>query len=816
MEIIAYDLGVHKNKKLIVYGIGEMGYITSRCLQKLNVSVYRYADRNASYHALFGKVISAEEMVEICEKEGAIVLFSVMGYARKEVEYLYQNGITRIYSVRKLWKAAELNSMEWNTSCKSVIDDADTLFFTEDTIASPGGLYLYSLDVVVTERCSLKCKDCSNLMQYYQHPLNMDVFEIKNAVDTLLRKDCRIFELRILGGEPLMNKEFVRIVDWYKEEERINWISIFSNATIFPDASILEHLKGKKTYVRMSDYGALSYKLEEWVQWCKENNVRYEVKKMDKWHDCGKLERHDYCEQELLGIYGGCECRNLPTVKEGYLYNCPYAANAAALGAMTIEERDRDRLLLLDSVSGDEIDRFLYERRYLEACRYCKGRNYGQAEIAPYVQTRYPLAYERLSDLQPADMVQSGHSVKETGGLVSVVIPAYNMEKYIERCLSSVLRSSYQNIEVIVVDDGSQDDTVKLCREIAEQDAFGRVSIIENKHAGVVQARNTGILSAKGKYITFVDADDYIDDQRLASMAEAVVGCDLLCAGYTAIYEGRLAVDSLMDRGQCEIEVNPCPIPEGVYEGNSLWAFIRRNFRSFCHGKKELGYFLWNYMFRADLLKKVCGVVDPTVWSGEDLVLSQIYSVHCDRIAVVNNLGYYYCYRSPRERYSGEGSLANMEKVYYCLHKEFKKHPKAELLETLIQEEYAELLLCGLALQGKNPQISTRNIYYPYYGRLKGKRVILYGAGNVGKAYYRHMKDDMECSLVAWVDKNAEKIRESDFLLVEGIESLYSKEYDYIIIAVFDEVVFQSIRRELTDVGIREEAILWNPTKYEW
>ena len=56
---------------------------------------------------------------------------------------------------------------------------------------------------------------------------------------------------------------------------------------------------------------------------------------------------------------------------------------------------------------------------------------------------RYPLAYERLSDLQPADMVQSGHSVKETGGLVSVVIPAYNMEKYIERCLSSVLRSSY-------------------------------------------------------------------------------------------------------------------------------------------------------------------------------------------------------------------------------------------------------------------------------------------------------------------------------------------------------------------------------------
>ena len=158
--------------------------------------------------------------------------------------------------------------------------------------------------------------------------------------------------------------------------------------------------------------------------------------------------------------------------------------------------------------------------------------------------------------------------------------------------------------------------------------------------------------------------------------------------------------------------------------------------------------------------------------------------------------------------------MANMEKLYHCLDDELMKHSNASLLKRCLQEEYLELCINGLNMQGIDFKSSIRYIYYPYFGRLKGKRVVLYGAGNVGKAYYYHMKQDRECQVVAWLDKNAEKIRELDFLPVEEVDSIYSKEYDYIIIAVFDEITYQAIRKELIEKRIKEDVIIWNPTKY--
>lgn len=94
--------------------------------------------------------------------------------------------------------------------------------------------------------------------------------------------------------------------------------------------------------------------------------------------------------------------------------------------------------------------------------------------------------------------------------LVSVIIPAYNVEQYIENCISSVMKQSYANIEIIVVDDGSTDSTSKMIDEIRVRDS--RVKVIHTKNRGVSSARNTGIEVARGEYITFVDADDYLAD----------------------------------------------------------------------------------------------------------------------------------------------------------------------------------------------------------------------------------------------------------------------------------------------------------------
>lgn len=92
--------------------------------------------------------------------------------------------------------------------------------------------------------------------------------------------------------------------------------------------------------------------------------------------------------------------------------------------------------------------------------------------------------------------------------LISVIIPVYNVEKYLRRCLDSVIAQTYQKLEIICVDDGSIDDSGKICDQYAVRDA--RIKVIHQENQGLSAARNRGIDAADGEYIAFVDSDDYI------------------------------------------------------------------------------------------------------------------------------------------------------------------------------------------------------------------------------------------------------------------------------------------------------------------
>ena len=94
--------------------------------------------------------------------------------------------------------------------------------------------------------------------------------------------------------------------------------------------------------------------------------------------------------------------------------------------------------------------------------------------------------------------------------LVSIVIPVYNVEKYIEKCLLSVINQTYKNLEIIIVNDGTKDNSLKICERIKQMDE--RVKIINQKNGGLSCARNTGIDNANGEYICFVDSDDFLEN----------------------------------------------------------------------------------------------------------------------------------------------------------------------------------------------------------------------------------------------------------------------------------------------------------------
>ena len=103
--------------------------------------------------------------------------------------------------------------------------------------------------------------------------------------------------------------------------------------------------------------------------------------------------------------------------------------------------------------------------------------------------------------------------MSESKPLVSVVLPIYNVEKYLPKCLDSVVGQSYENIEIICINDGSPDESEKIVADYMKNDS--RIVLINQKNQGLSGARNTGIENAKGEYIMFLDSDDWIDPETV-------------------------------------------------------------------------------------------------------------------------------------------------------------------------------------------------------------------------------------------------------------------------------------------------------------
>ena len=104
--------------------------------------------------------------------------------------------------------------------------------------------------------------------------------------------------------------------------------------------------------------------------------------------------------------------------------------------------------------------------------------------------------------------------------LVSIIVPVYNVEKYIDQCLNNIINQTYRNIEIIIINDGSTDNSYNICKKYASQDP--RVIFLSQENKGVSYARNEGILCSHGEYITFVDSDDYIELNYIGCLINAI------------------------------------------------------------------------------------------------------------------------------------------------------------------------------------------------------------------------------------------------------------------------------------------------------
>ena len=158
-------------------------------------------------------------------------------------------------------------------------------------------------------------------------------------------------------------------------------------------------------------------------------------------------------------------------------------------------------------------------------------------------------------------------------GEVSVIIPIFNAEKYLRRCLDSVINQSYNNIEIILVDDGSKDSSPAICDEYAAKDS--RIKVIHKKNQGVSAARNTGIETAKGEFLVFLDADDYLSLNCIECLAKYSDYDFVICAyqefGYRELVKGPKGVTKIDVKKDIPILWNKSYSPYWLYVWGKLF-----------------------------------------------------------------------------------------------------------------------------------------------------------------------------------------------------------------------------------------------------
>jgi len=212
--------------------------------------------------------------------------------------------------------------------------------------------------------------------------------------------------------------------------------------------------------------------------------------------------------------------------------------------------------------------------------------------------------------------------------LVSVIVPAYNTEKYIDKCLRSLMVQTYHEIEVIIIDDGSQDETVCICQKYEKADC--RFSVVSKRNTGVSDSRNLGIDIARGKYLVFVDSDDYVADDYIEVLVNEMISQDvqMVCAEYYSVKDGDVVPHD------SRIMLNQKTFIQFTEAINLL------------HVKDAFQGYLWNKIFIRDVVLEFNIRFDTRIKIWEDMLFCLTYLTKTKKISYVNKPIYYYVQRN--------------------------------------------------------------------------------------------------------------------------------------------------------------------------
>ena len=379
--------------------------------------------------------------------------------------------------------------------------------------------------------------------------------------------------------------------------------------------------------------------------------------------------------------------------------------------------------------------------------------------------------------------------------LVSIIVPIYNAEKYLEKCLDSIRNQTLKDIEIICVNDGSTDASLSILESYAKRDS--RIKIISKENAGLVAARKTGVAEAKGKYIGYVDSDDWIEPDMYASLFELaeINQADMVTSGY--FLEGNYTT------------VHLDTVEEGVYTGE-LIEYLREN-AIYCTGKKEVGIraSLCCKLFRTELLRDVQAKIPNEITLSEDKLCLVTFLLECSSVVVEKKA--YYHYRINTTSMTHEANteyLLHMNRIYQYLIGLYSHKNFTEAMRTQVEIYIIERLIHGI---NTHIGLKNRNLLWvdPYWlnNIPENAKIVLYGAGDLGEKYKKQLASRKDVCYLGCVDFGYERFVDSA-MKVESPEKLCEMEYDYIVVTIKNPMKAQEIKEKLLEYA-EPEKIKW-------
>lgn len=388
--------------------------------------------------------------------------------------------------------------------------------------------------------------------------------------------------------------------------------------------------------------------------------------------------------------------------------------------------------------------------------------------------------------------------------LISVIVPVYNVEKYVGQCIDSIINQTYKNLEIILVDDGSTDNSGKICDEYAKKD--NRIKVIHKENEGVVIARSLGMEKARGKYLGLVDGDDWIESTMYYDMIKIMkkYNVDFIDSGFKRDngYVIRPAEKNIYRK-----YYDPTPYIKSIINYTSM------------QGVKILKP-AWTKLLLLERYRECYKKHPKNCWLGEDESTLCEYILQSSSFYAMKNIYYNYRIRSESvtETYNFNriNGVVNRQKRLLDIIKEYHVEDKLkDIIEDYGYNNIKYIIQRINTDKQKLKEKENKNIMkntgwyhcFPFVSVEKNSNIAIYGMGEIGRHYLKQLEETGYCKVECASDGNWQNISDVNVKMVSP-EELAKMDLTVIIANGNADVANQIINR-LKELGMSEERIIW-------